>query len=157
VHCRFHELEDDQLAKNPKNYSHKFNGPGLCYELALSVFENKLVWMRGPFKASRSDLGIYRGELKGMLPAHKRVVCDGGYRDKMDPRLATPNSNDPEELRTFKARCRMRQENFNSRIKRFGCLKQDFRHSMERHGDCFEAICVTCVFEMELVSPMFDV
>jgi hypothetical protein len=97
--------------------------------------------MSGPYKPSNSDLGIYRGGLKGMLPEHKRVVCDGGYRDKNDPRLATPNSHDPLELRIFKARCRMRQENFNKRIKRFGCLKQDFRHSMERHGDCFEAIC----------------
>ena len=33
VHCRFHELEDDELAKNLENYSHKFNGPGLAYEL----------------------------------------------------------------------------------------------------------------------------
>ena len=83
VHCRFHELEDDKLAKNPENYSHKFNGPGLAYELALSIFENKLVWMRGPFKPSKSDLGIYQGELKGMLPVDKRVVCDGGIATKM--------------------------------------------------------------------------
>lgn len=157
VHCRFHELEDDELAKNPENYSHKFNGPGLAYELALSIFENKLVWMRGPFKPSKSDLGIYQGELKGMLPVDKRVVCDGGYRDKNDPRLATPNSHDDPKLLSFKSRCRMRQESFNKRIKRFGCLRQDFRHSVDRHGDCFEAICVTCVYEMELISPMFDV
>ena len=83
VHCRFHELEDDELAKNPESYSHKFNGSGLAYELALSIFENKLVWMRGPFKPSKSDLGIYQGELKGMLPVDKRVVCDGGIATKM--------------------------------------------------------------------------
>ena len=157
VHCRFHELEDEERAKNPTNYSHKFSGPGLAYELALSIYENKLVWMRGPFKPSKSDLAIYQNELKGMLPVDKRAACDGGYRDKNDPRLATPDSLDPPEHLSFKSRCRMRQENFNSRIKRFSCLQLDFRHSMERHGDCFKAICVTCVFKMELVSPMFYV
>ena len=55
----------------------------IAYELALSIFENKLVWMRGPFKPSKSDLGIYQGELKGMLPVDKRVVCDGGIATKM--------------------------------------------------------------------------
>ena len=104
---------------------------------------------------------IYQNELEEMLPVDKMAVCGGGYRDKSDPRLATPNSHDPPELLSFKSRCRMRlrlrQENFNNRIKRFGCPPHYFRHSMERHGDCFEAIGVTCVFEMELVSPMFDV
>jgi hypothetical protein len=63
----FHEPEDEKLAKNPENDSHKFNGPGIAYELALSVVENKLVWMRGPFRPSNGDLGIYQSGLKGML------------------------------------------------------------------------------------------
>jgi len=157
VHCRFHETKHDTLSKNPKNYSHKFNGPALAYELALSIYSNEFVWMCGPVKPSTSDLAIYKSGLKSQIPANKKIVCDGGYRDKKDPRLATPNSHDPPDLLTLKAWCRMRQEQFNQHIKGFGCMKQNFCHSMERHRDCFEAICVTCVYEMELVNPMFDV
>jgi len=157
VHCCFHETKHSTLSKDPKNYSHKFNNPALTYELALSIYSNELVWMKGPVKPSVSDLAIYKSGLKHHIPANKKIMCDGGYRDKKDPRLATPNSHDEPDLLTFKARCRMRQEQFNQRIKVFGCMKQNFRHSMECHGDCFEAVCVTCVYEMELVNPMFDV
>ena len=81
--------------------------------------------MKGPYKPNNNDLGIYREELKGKIPDGKKVVCDNGYRDQKDPKLSNPNSHDAKELLTFKARCRMRQETFNSRIKQFYCLKQD--------------------------------
>ena len=85
VHCRFHELEDEELAKNPENYSHKYNGPGLAYELALSIFDNKLVWISDQHKPSKSDLAIWKEKLAGLIPDDKLVVCDKGYRDCKDP------------------------------------------------------------------------
>ena len=157
VHCRFHEVKHETLSKDASWYSHKYNGPGIMYELALSITENRLVWVKGPEKAGKSDYHVYKSELKGKILPGKKVVADRGYNNKNDPTLATPNSHDSKELLTFKARCRMRQEQFNSRIKRFGCLNQNFRHSIDRHATCFEAVCVICVYEMELVSPMFDV
>ena len=48
------------LGKNPKFYSHKFQQAALLYELACSIYENKLVWMRGPFNASRHDIKFCR-------------------------------------------------------------------------------------------------
>ena len=157
VHCRFHEKKHRKKSKNPKYYSHKFNGPALGYELALDIFENKLVWLNGPFPAGKGDYAVFKKHLRKKIPAGKKAVTDHGYRKKGDTKIAPPNSHDPEELRTFKARCRMRQEHFNSRVKCFDCMKNDFRHSMDRHGDCFVAVCVICVYEMELVSPLFDV
>jgi len=157
VHCRYHEEKHPTLSKNPKLWSHKSNGPGLSYELALDLFESKLVWLKGPVPAGESDRRIYNSELRQKIPVDKKAVTDGGYRNRSDPRIAAPNSHDTDELRTFKARARMRQENFNNRIKRFACLKTDFRHGMEQHGHCFVAVAVICAYEMELVWPIWDV
>ena len=64
----------------------------------------------------------------------RKAVTDRGYRGKHgDPKVATPNSHDADELQTFKARARMRQEHFHSRIKRFRCLTGQFRHTQEQH------------------------
>jgi len=51
----------------------------------------------------------------------------------------------------------MRQEGFHSKLEVFGCLNQPFRNSVERHEDCFFAVCVICQYDMELVSPLFEV
>lgn len=155
VHCRYHEEIDPVLSKKPKLFSHKYNGPALFYELALSLFTSDLVHMKGP--EQKDDRGIYRSELQAKIPEGKKAIADGGYRDKKDPKISTPNVHDPPELRKFKGRAKARQETFNSRIKRFDCLKNDFRHKRERHKVCFEAICVICQYEMELGSPLFDV
>jgi len=157
VQCRFHEVKHAVLSKDPSKFAHKYNGPGLGYELALHLFESRLVWVRKNNRTADSDLKAYRQQLKKKIPAGKKVIADGGYRDKNDPNIATPNIHDPEALKTFKARARMRQEAFHARIKRFNCLTSDFRHNEERHANCFEAICVVLCFEMELVSPLFDV
>jgi len=157
VHCRFHEVKHPTLSKDPAMFSHKYNGPGLAYELALHVYENRLVWMNGPKKPKNDDYGIYKSALRKKIPPGKKAITDRGYKSNTDPTLAKPNSHDDPELRTFKARARMRQEQFNARIKRFACLSGSFRHSIARHGNCFEAVCVLCVYEMELVSPMYSV
>ena len=124
VHCYFHEEKHPTLAKNPKLCSYKFKGPGLAYELALHLWEPRLVRLNGPFDGSTHDRAMYQSELQAKIPAGKKVVVDNGYRDKADPKLAPPNSHDSEELRTFKARAKMRQESFNKRMKRFKCIDQ---------------------------------
>jgi len=157
VQCRFHEVKHAVLSKDPAYFAHKYKGPGLGYELALHLYEPKLVWLRKNNKTKDSDIKAYRQELKKKIPAGKFVVADGGYADKNDLQMASPNAYDPPELKTFKARARMRQEHFHSRIKAFNCLTSAFRHGEDRHASCFEAICVVLCFEMELVSPLFDV
>lgn len=158
VNTRFHEMKHPTLCKNPKQKDHKSGGPGLSYELALHLWKPQLVWLNGPQHAGENnDLGRYQKKLKAKIPDGKVAITDGGYSDKKDPKLSQPNSQDTPELRTFKARARMRQEAFHSRIMKYNCLTNDFRHDMTRHGQCFEAICIICVYEMELLSPMWDV
>ena len=55
------------------------------------------------------------------------------------------------------SRARARHETFNSRIKNFGCLEQRFRHGMEKHRICFEAVCVIVQYQMDNGAPLFDV
>lgn len=137
-------------------YSHKFNGPGVGYQLALSLFTSDLVYLKGPSPAGEPDVTEYQAELKAMIPDGKKVIVDGGYKDKDDNKLSNTNAHDPRPLRKFKARAKSRQEQFHARIKRFESVTASFRHGMNRHKTCFESICVICQYEMELVSPLFD-
>lgn len=158
VHCRFHELKHATLAKDPELFTYKHTGPGLSYELALNLWKSELVWVNANDRTKDNDRANSVKHLRAMIPEGKKAVTDRGYRGRGgDPKVAAPNTWDPPELRTFKARGRMRQEAFHSRIKRFNCLTDSFRHSRSKHALCFETVCVLLQYEMELVSPLFDV
>jgi len=158
VQCRFHEVKHTTLSKDPRMCAHKFNGPGLACTLALSICTSNLVFLHGPdTPGNNPDLEVCRRELKPRIPAGKKVVADSGHRDKTDPTIGCSNAHDPRELRKLKGRAKARQESFHSRLKRFEAIAVPFRHGMDRHKTCFEAICVICQCEMELVSPLFDV
>lgn len=157
VHCRIHEPKHPTLSKNPAYYSHKFNEAGYTYELAVALWESRLVWIRGPFKASVHDVKIFKRKgLRNKLPPGKRGFADNGYRG-VRGQLSTPNRMDPEELRHVKGRGRARQETFNDRIKTFKCLRDTFRHSRRKHKAFFTAVCVICQYQMENGSPLFEI
>jgi hypothetical protein len=156
IHCRTFEPTNHKWSKNPKYYSHKFKQAGLAYEVALSVFQNKVVSVNGPFPASVNDTTIFRDGIRDMIPEGKRAIVDNGYKGK-DPKYSKPNSVDSPALRNFKGRARSRQECFNSRLKNFHCLSENFRHGEEKHKVCFEAIAVIGQYQLELGSPLFDV
>jgi hypothetical protein len=60
VHCRTYEARKKPTASI---YSHKYQGPALSYELGISVFEDRLVWINGPFDASTHDITMFRNEV----------------------------------------------------------------------------------------------
>lgn len=156
VHCRTPEYKHETLAKNTKLYSHKFHAAGVNYELALSIFTNALVWMKGPVVASRHDVSVFREGLKDKTPQGKRGIADKGYNGEKVI-LSVPNSSDEKPLSKFKGRARARQESFNAKIKTFGVLAQNFCHSMEQHKICFEAVCVIVQYKLENGEPLYDV
>jgi hypothetical protein len=61
VHCRINEPRTDA---GTKWYSHKFNGPGVCYEIAISIRRDNVLWISGPHCASVHDITIFRGGKK---------------------------------------------------------------------------------------------
>ena len=159
VHCRVHEPKHPTKSKDSTYYSHKFKQSALNYELGISVYDNALVWLNGPTKASQHDITLFRTPdgLKETIPQGKRVVADRGYASKQEAAiLSTPNSQDPVNVRKFKSRARARHESFNAKIKNFRVLSECFRHSLDNHKTAFEAICVICQYQLENGSPLFD-
>ena len=66
---------------SPKWYSHKFRGPGLRYEIGLSIQTDTIAWTNGPFEAGQwSDLRIFREggprSLKDRLPDGEHVKAE---------------------------------------------------------------------------------
>lgn len=157
-HFKINEPSTGPTAKDPKYYSHKFQQSALNYELALSIYEQKLVWINGPFPASRHDITIFReeGGLLSKIPEGCRVIADNGYNGEAKV-VSTPNPHDHPLVRSLKSVARSRQEAFNGRMKRFKCLDMCFRHGEHKHAIVFEAVAVICQFELENGSPLFDV
>jgi len=82
THAQVSEPRHPTMSKNPKYYSHKNKKPALTYELALSLWESRLVWINGPMKASVHDLTVFRKRdgLKDKTPVGKKGIGDLGYR-----------------------------------------------------------------------------
>ena len=157
VHCSIEEPKHPVYPKNPQMYSHKSQSAGLCYEIAISLWEDQVVWINGPFEASKHDATIFREEgLMDKVPDGKLVIADRVYR-KLANKVSISRSQDTEAVRRLKGRAKARQESFNSRIKNFGCLRQNFRHKTDKHKTCFEAVCVICQYQLENGSPLFTV
>jgi hypothetical protein len=57
VHCQISEIR----TKPDKNLcSYKNKKPGVVYELAIAVYDSRLVWINGHFLAGTSDIDVFR-------------------------------------------------------------------------------------------------
>lgn len=124
--------------KDPKLYSQKFNGAGVRYEVAVAIFSDHIVSVKGPFPCGRyPDLKIYKefGLSERLLAAGERAVADGTYRHF----TVSERGKGRSSWRAYKNRFRARQETVNNRIKIFNCFQQRWRHSHKHHGDTFRA------------------
>ena len=62
-------------------YSHKFNGPGVRYEIAVCIQTGDIVWYNGPKRCgSWPDLLIFTSRLADKLGPHEFVEADATYR-----------------------------------------------------------------------------
>lgn len=155
VHCRIDELKHHEYSKNTAYYSHKFKQAGLNYEIGLSLTESKILWVNGPFPAATHDITVFRRDLIHKIPAGMKAIGDSGYRGEPEF-IATKSRLDPPIVRKFKSRARSRHETVNNRIKKFNCIKEQFRHGIEKHKTVFEAVCVLCQYEFEYDKPLFE-
>ena len=143
-------------------FSFKFKKAGLRYEVALAIQSGEIVWANGPFPAGRfPDITIFRLGLKRkLLDAGERTEADDGYRGEalcVDlPKEGCFVGGQLQQL--LKQRIRSRHETVNARFKNFGCLEQRFRHKLNRHKICFDAILV--ITQLALTKgeePLFEV
>ena len=164
VHCRTFEVRKDP---STKWYSDKSHSDGLAYELAIAIRSDRLVWMNGPFWASKSDITIFRfgdgdeanpgSNLRDKIPEGKRAVTDSGYDGEDGKMVSISKRSDSAEAKDFKARAKSRQESFNSRVKAFNCTAVSFRHGQELHAAAFESVCILLQYDMESGHGLFEV
>jgi len=163
VHCRINEPRTDA---GTKWYSHKFNGPGVCYEIAISIRRDNVLWISGPHCASVHDITIFRGGKKTRpknqnalffkIPDGKRVIGDTGYQGEPD-KVSVTKDGDSKDVKKFFARAKSRQETFNSRLKAFQILETSFRHGFNKHASVFESVCIIIQYDMENGHPLFEI
>jgi hypothetical protein len=158
VHCQISEIR----TKPDKNLcSFKNKKPGVVYELAIAVYDSRLVWINGPFFAGTGDIDVFRmpGGLKSKIPEGKRVIADQGYVGESNI-CSIRNPLDTKEVKELKRRAKARHEVFNGRLKDFAILSQRFRStrdSLAKHKTVFEACCVLEQYDVEDGHPLFKV
>lgn len=141
---------------NKKWYSHKFKGAGLRYEVAVCMQTGDIVWVHGPFPCgSWPDLKIFRSKLKGKLGPGEMAEADNGYPGEPD-KIRKPNDYVSLFDRNAKRRARARQETVNRRLKKWGCLKKQFRHSRKKHRVVFKAVAVVTQLCFGAGAPPFQ-
>jgi DDE superfamily endonuclease len=160
IHCQIEEPRHETRPKNEKYYSHKFQSAGLCYEIGISVYENRVVHLNGPFRAGQQDKYIMRDHgLLEKLPNDIRVIADKGY-DRLaaiKDVVTLAHRTDTKAVQNLKSRARARHESFNSRLKCFSSIHDRFRHKEKKHKIVFEAVIVICCYQLENGKPLFSV
>ena len=124
---------------------YKFKGkPGLRYEVAVCLRTSDIVWTSGPhFPGLYNDLQIFREALIHMVDDGERVEADKGYVGDHPWYVKIPDGvNEKKDRTLLDSRQRSRHETVNNRFKRFGCMRTKFRHSVEKHGDCFNCVAI---------------
>lgn len=160
VNYRAWEKKHPTLNKDPGFFDHKHNSCGFKYEIAIKIYEPKIVWLKGPIRCGKNDKTVFKEDgLKQKLESTpgKMGIADGGYEIEETGFLCIPNTQDSKELRRFKSRARCRHETLNGRLENFAILQHTFRHGMKCHKVAFEAVAVIIQYQMDNGSPIFDV
>ena len=134
---------------NHQWYSHKFKGPGVRYEVGISISNSWISWVNGPFPCgSWTDLRIARsaGGIQ-MMDHGERYIADGGYRDGGDFGITPTGLNNAEQRR--QSLVRARHETINGRFKRWRALSGVFRNRLWRHRKVFLSIANITQLELE--------
>ena len=158
VDCTDVEIQEPKPFSS-KWYSHKHNGPGLRYEIALSLKRGDIVWIHGPFSCGLwPDISIFRFCLKSFLDENERVEVDNGYKGDDPISCKTPGgiSTLIDNRMVERKRIRARHETVNARLKSFGVLNQVYRHALIDLVDVFSAVTVLVQLGIEGGERLFN-
>ena len=154
------EKKHPTLPKDPKNFTHKYNGAGVKYQVVVAVHLARVVGIYGPYLGAVSDKKILK--LSGVLDKlkdGKMAVVDKGYiNHALKDKLSWPNPHEAPEVSQYKSRIRMRGETFNGRVKYFKILRECFRHNLKYHKLAFTAVAVIVQYQMDYgMAPLYSV
>ena len=138
---------------NPGRKSHKFDGPGLRYEVALAIKTGWIVHINGPFLCGAwPDLRIARNKLHYMLPPGEKYLADVGYMCYSAPSITKQEC--PAHERDAVNSLLARHETVNTRFKDWGILKNKYTLEEDKHRTVFYAIAV--ITQIEIVHGRFN-
>ena len=106
-------------------YSHKFNALGVCYEVAMSIKNGDIVWLKGPLPCGEwSDINIFWDALIHYLDENERVEADNGYQGEAPTHVKCPNMfTRKEEISQCNSMFANRHETVNKRFKQWGVCR----------------------------------
>jgi hypothetical protein len=159
--CKIFEQKHEVFPMDRQLMSHKFKHAALKYEIGVAIYENKIVWVNGPFPGGRHDLTIFREDgLKDRMPEGKIGCLDRGYQTSRPDEvnmLATPQIGDDPELHKFMSRVRCRTETVMGRLKNFNVLSETFHHGPEKHECAFKACAVIVQYQIDHGAYLYEV
>lgn len=137
---------------SPKWYSHKFNGPGIRYEIGLNIRTGEIVWKNGGYPCGEfSDLELARESYTGFVDQGEMTLADKGYRDNHFFILPNETNN------LIHKKIMSRHETVNKRIRQFKILKDCYRHSLNKHPLIFHAVVNITQIMIKNGEPLFNV
>lgn len=140
-----------------KWFSHKFNGPGLRYEIGVCIQTGDIVWTHGPFPCGEwSDLRMFWSRLINRLLPGEMVEADKGHIGEPH-KVRTPRDHVSQSDKRAKDRARSRHETVNRRLKQWGCLAETYRHACQTHKVLFAAAAVCTQVASRAASHPFRV
>lgn len=138
-------------------FSHKFNGPGLRYEIGVCIQTGNIVWIAGPFPAGDyPDVEIFQIGMMNYLDNGETVEADSGYTGDIPVR--TPDDFGGNiEWRRMKGQARARHETINGAIKQYNIMSDVYRHSLHKHNSLLKAVCALVQSEIDEGNITFQI
>lgn len=138
---------------NPKWWSHKFNGPGLRYEIGICIRTGEIVWAHGGVPCGEwPDLRLARNAVLDSLQPGERIIADRGYNDVNYFDIPNGNAFDVQKRRIL-----ARHETVNRRVKQFSCMNARFRHKLPLHPRFFHAVINLTQLMIENGEPLYQI
>jgi hypothetical protein len=154
-------------------WSHKFNGPGVSFEVVCDPVEGKIRWINGPQPASIHDLTFLRGGKAGKMntwdrsslyfnvPDGVKLVGDSAYAGQLDKVTTTQDAHKASTKMLF-GRIKSLNEKANGRFKNFRAVRDGFRHGtdaidkMKKLKKSFEAVAVLVQYDIESGHDLYE-
>jgi len=138
-----------------KWFSHKFNGPGVRYEVGLCIITGHIVWAFGGVPCGQwPDLRLAREAFVHGLGPGEKALADKGYRDT--DFFVFPGAEGGMANRRQKE-IMARHETVNRRLEEFRILGTRFRNKLELHPMCFYAVVNITQLAIESGNTLFSV
>jgi hypothetical protein len=136
-------------------WSHKFNGPGIRYEVGTCIRTGDIVWFRGPFPCNISDREIFDNHLSKKLLPGEGVEADSGYVGRVQ--IFTPGVAKTSKERKQKSQVRGRQENVNARLKVFGVTERWNNPDPAKHVVFARCVAIIVQLSFKLGEGLYEV